>query len=202
MKTFGETIRELRKLKKVPLRVVAAYLDIDSAIMSKIETGNRRATRLQAEKLAKFFGRDKKQILITWLGDRIAYEIANEEFAPAALKVAEEHIRYLSTPKLPLSKIKKTVSKEFARYKSVVKVWIFGSFARAEDNYNSDIDLMVDVPSRDNFSLFDLFEIQHNLEQVFKRKVDLVMKGAMKPFAWETAKDDLKLIYDRSGGKE
>jgi len=43
MKVFGATIRKLREEKKLPLRIVSAYLDIDQAILSKIERGQRRA---------------------------------------------------------------------------------------------------------------------------------------------------------------
>ncbi|MCK5278708.1 MAG: hypothetical protein KAK04_09220, partial [Cyclobacteriaceae bacterium] len=65
-------------------------------------------------------------------------------------------------------------------------------------NYKSDVDLMIDVPGKNSFSMFDAFQIQEDLQNIFKRKFDIVMAGALKPFAWETAKNDLKLIYERS----
>ena len=37
MDSLGETIRQLREDKKLPLRTVAAFLDIDQAILSKME---------------------------------------------------------------------------------------------------------------------------------------------------------------------
>jgi cytoskeletal protein RodZ len=40
MKNLGDTLREVRENKQLPLRVVAAYLDIDRAILSKIEKQN------------------------------------------------------------------------------------------------------------------------------------------------------------------
>ena len=44
MDNLGETIRKLREENKLPLRTVAAYLDIDQAILSKMERGQRRSS--------------------------------------------------------------------------------------------------------------------------------------------------------------
>jgi len=94
MESIGELIRKLRGEKGEPLRKVAAYLDIDQAVLSKIERGQRKATKEQVEKLAKYFGADKKEMLVSWLSDRILYEVQDEKLANEALKVAEEKIKY------------------------------------------------------------------------------------------------------------
>lgn len=94
MDSVGEMIRRLREEKGEPLRVLAAHLQVDQAVMSKIERGQRKPTKKQVEKLAKYFGADKKQMLIAWLSDRIVYEIEGESLAREALKVAEEKIKY------------------------------------------------------------------------------------------------------------
>ncbi|MEX0813856.1 MAG: helix-turn-helix transcriptional regulator [Chitinophagales bacterium] len=92
--SVGKMIRRLREEKGDPLRVLAAYLQVDQAIMSKIETGQRKPSKEQVEKLAKYFGANKKEMLIAWLSDRIVYEIEGEKLAKEALKVAEEKITY------------------------------------------------------------------------------------------------------------
>ena len=94
MSSIGEKIRELRESKALPLRIVAAYLDIDQAILSKIERGQRRANREQIVKLAAFFNADEEELLITWLSDKVVYEVAKEDLALQALKVAEEKVKY------------------------------------------------------------------------------------------------------------
>ena len=45
MESLGDIIRKLRESKELPLRTVAAFLDIDQAILSKIERGHRKPTR-------------------------------------------------------------------------------------------------------------------------------------------------------------
>ncbi len=88
MSNFGIKVRKLREELKLPLRKVAAYLDIDQAILSKIERGQRAANRQQVIKLALYFQADKNDLLTTWLSDKILEEIEHEEMAAEAIKEA------------------------------------------------------------------------------------------------------------------
>ena len=94
MNSIGETIRNLRIDKQLPLRTVAAYLDIDQAILSRIERGERKATREHIVKLAQYFNVPEKDLLITCLADKVVYEVADESVAFDALKVAEKRVKY------------------------------------------------------------------------------------------------------------
>ena len=100
MNSIGETIRNLRIDRRLPLRTVAAYLDIDQAILSRIERGERKATREYVVKLAQYFNVPESDLLIMWLADKVVYEIANESVAFEALKVAEEKVKYYKTDKI------------------------------------------------------------------------------------------------------
>jgi transcriptional regulator with XRE-family HTH domain len=100
MDSLGETIRKRREDKELPLRIVAAYLDIDQAILSKIERGQRNASREQVVKLARFFKIDDTELLVSWLSDKLVYEVANEDVALKALKVAVEKVKYQKMKKL------------------------------------------------------------------------------------------------------
>lgn len=44
MNLFGEYLRELREVKGIPLQELAAVLEIDISILSKIERNERMAT--------------------------------------------------------------------------------------------------------------------------------------------------------------
>ena len=66
------------------------------------------------------------------------------------------------------------------RQLGVISLSVFGSVAREESTQQSDIDLLVDF-DRD-ISLFQLFEIQHRLEEIIGvPKIDLIQKGAIHP---------------------
>jgi transcriptional regulator with XRE-family HTH domain len=95
MESLGDIIRQKREEKELPLRIVAGFLDTDQAILSKIERGQRKASREQVIKLAEYFNLEPEKLLIAWLSDKILYELADEEFAGKALKAAEARIEYI-----------------------------------------------------------------------------------------------------------
>lgn len=94
MESFGNKIRKLREAKGLYLRQLAAFLEIDQALLSKIERNERRAQRNQVEKIAQFFDIPKNQLITSWLSDKVFYEIKDEEFAIDVLKETEEKIKY------------------------------------------------------------------------------------------------------------
>lgn len=55
MKLLGQIIRRLREERGEPMRVIAAHLQVDQEVMSKIETGKRRASKDQVRQLAAYF---------------------------------------------------------------------------------------------------------------------------------------------------
>lgn len=94
MDNLGEAIRKLREEKELPLRTVAAFLDIDQAILSKIERNKRKPTKDNLSKLSQILKLDKDELMIQFMSDKIAYEIADQDCATKVLKVAEKKIKY------------------------------------------------------------------------------------------------------------
>ena len=197
MQNIGELIRKLRKEKGLPLRKVAAFLDIDQAILSKIERGLRKLSNEQVIKLANFFDYNEKEMLICFLSDKVLYEIGNEDFAKEVLKAAEEKIVYQAQPKVSRKAIESKIRKYFEKDIRVNKAWVFGSFVSVEDSYASYIDILIEPLEENKFSLFDMADIQYELEKMLNRKIDLVMKGTIKSFAVDSVYNDLKLIYKK-----
>ena len=195
MQNIGELIRTLREKERYPLRKVAAFLDIDQAVLSKIERGQRKFTKEQVIKLADFFNYNEKEMLIIFLSDRIIYEIGNEDYAKEALKVAEEKIEYKAFKALDRDKIIKQIINKLKQFSKVNNAWIYGSFSREDDRHRSDIDIAVKTDK--GFSYFDLAEIQHQLENEVNRKIDIGFIDAFKPHIFKNIKPDLKLIYER-----
>ena len=96
MKTLGEIIRQKREEKKLLLRELSAMLEIDPAILSKIERGERNAKKEHIIKISKILDIDEQDLLIQFLSEKILYDIEGEEFGLEALKVAEERVKYNS----------------------------------------------------------------------------------------------------------
>ncbi len=195
--SFGNTIRKLRLENGQPLRMVASYLNIDQAILSKIEHGKRKASRNQVLKLASYFNVASEEFLISWMSDNIVYEIAEEKIALKALQLAEEKLAYVKNKTLDFNDIKNKFKDYFSRNNHISKAWIFGSFARGDYDYRSDIDLMIEVPHNISFTLFDIAEIKYQLEKIVPVNIDIVMKDSIRPNIMHRIQSELKVIYER-----
>ena len=200
MQNFGELIRSLRIEKKYPLRKVAAYLDIDQAILSKIERGQRKMKKDQVIQLARFFNYDEKELMTAYLSDKILYELADEEMALEALKAAEEKIAYQKHQSVDRSQVVKKITNILKRFPMVTAAWLYGSFSRNDDRPGSDIDLAVETEK--GFSYFDLAAIKHQLEKELQRKIDVGFMDSFRPHILKNVKPDLKLIYERRENSE
>jgi len=97
MKTFGTMIRQRREEKNLLLRQVAAQMEMDTALLSKIERGDRNARRAQIEPLAAILELDPKELLTQWLADRVYQLIEDEDVGINALQEAETTYRKSQT---------------------------------------------------------------------------------------------------------
>ena len=91
--TFGESIRKHRESKKLLLRQAAAFLEVDTAFVSKIERGERNASREQVLKLAKFLQTPPEPLLTIWLADKISDTIKDDKQGKDALKLATKNYK-------------------------------------------------------------------------------------------------------------
>ncbi len=98
--SFGEHIRALRENQKLPLRKVAAALDIDPSTLSKIERGERSASKEMLPLLADLFNESEEDLGLILMSDKVAYDLMQEKNPDQILKVAEEKIKYLKNKNL------------------------------------------------------------------------------------------------------
>jgi len=103
--SFGEHLRKLREENSLPLRKVAAVLDIDPSTLSKIERGERSANKEMIPILAELFKEDEEALGLILLSDKVAYDLRNEQNPNEILKVAEEKIKYLKIKSLQQGKL-------------------------------------------------------------------------------------------------
>lgn len=60
----------------------------------------------------------------------------------------------------------------------ISELGLFGSYARDDHNEYSDIDILVDFDGRIGINFISL---AHELEDIFKMKIDLVSRKGIKP---------------------
>ncbi len=90
---LGNKIRSLRDEQGILQRQVAAYLEIDTPMFSKIERGDRRAKRSQVIQMAEYFHVDEKEMLNLWLADKILDALEGEDSLKlAAIETAKSEL--------------------------------------------------------------------------------------------------------------
>lgn len=92
---FGEHIKQLREQNQLLQRQLANALDMDTAMLSKIERGERRAKREHIPILASLLKTNEKELFTIWLADQVFQLVENEEQALQALKIAENEIKLI-----------------------------------------------------------------------------------------------------------
>ncbi len=90
---FGDYIRQLREQAEMPLRKLAALLDIDQSTLSKLERGERPVYRQMMPIIAKTFNLHEKELIIKFMSKQVAYQLADEKYAKDILIAAEEEIK-------------------------------------------------------------------------------------------------------------
>lgn len=83
-----------------------------------------------------------------------------------------------------------TVIKNYLVQYPISRIGIFGSFARHEEQKDSDILVTFEEP----ISLFTLIRIHRELSELLNRKVDIVSEKYLHPRMREAIRKDLKII--------
>ena len=91
--TFGDYIRKAREAKNLPLRKVAAHLDIDTSTLSKVERGERPASPDYLKPISEILQLDLKEVQTTFIADKINKDFGGLEHLTEGLKAAEKQIK-------------------------------------------------------------------------------------------------------------
>jgi transcriptional regulator with XRE-family HTH domain len=89
---FGEHIKQLREENMLLQRQLACALDMDTAMLSKIERGERRAKREHIPILATILKTNEKDLCTIWMADQVYNLIKEEDNAAEILKAANDNI--------------------------------------------------------------------------------------------------------------
>lgn len=84
---------------------------------------------------------------------------------------------------------------DFAKKHNLRYLAIFGSQSRGEANNSSDVDLLVEYPSKT--SLFDVVRMERELSLTLQRPVDMVSRKYLSKHIAPYVASDLVTIYDQ-----
>ena len=84
---FGDKIKTLRERQHLYLRQVAAHLEIDTALLSKIEKGVRNLKKEHIPKLAEVLNADQEELLTLYLADQLDEIIKDEPLGKKAMNI-------------------------------------------------------------------------------------------------------------------
>ncbi len=84
----------------------------------------------------------------------------------------------------------------FCQRWKVVELALFGSVLRDDFRPDSDIDVLVSFQPDAPWSLWDLFDMRQELQEMFGREVDLVEKEALRnPFRKHEILQNHEVVY-------
>ncbi|MGB1243560.1 MAG: nucleotidyltransferase domain-containing protein [Chitinophagales bacterium] len=196
--TFGEKIRRLRKEQKLTQKQLAKTISFNTKSLSKIERNLQSAPETIISPLAKALNIPYKDLMIKYLSQKIYYSCKTLDYAQEAIEVVKRRLEREREGTTFLQKREDII--DFVQHyfvtQPVEKVWLFGSFARKEEGYDSDLDLLVRFSKPNKISLLDLIEIQQTIEEKVGRQVDLIEEGQERSHVKESIHRDKILIYE------
>ena len=196
--SFGEIIKRKRSKLELPIRKIAAQIDIDLGQLSKIERSRLLAPKRIVKPLAKALDLDYKYLQTTYWSERLLIMVKNEDYAGESLMKAMQEFANSDQKNPPKDTEHDLVNiiRNYFKNHPVQKAWLFGSFARGEARVDSDIDILVRFKQPNQIDLFDYVGMQQYLESITGRKVDLVEEGQTYEQVGKRINKDKVLIYE------
>lgn len=97
--------------------------------------------------------------------------------------------------KVPFTLPRKKIQ-EFCHRWRVVEFSLFGSTLREDFKPKSDVDVLISFAPKANIGLFEMAQMQIELEGIFNRSVDLVEKASLRnPYRRREILQSAKVIY-------
>lgn len=197
--TFGELIRKRRLDLGKPIREVAGAIGLDQAILSKVERNKRTISAKVIPDLSNVLSLDYKALQTKYWSERIYNEIKGEDYGIESVEMVLRRLENEHGGTSKNYKKEKLIAKikAYADNQPIDRVWLFGSFARDEAGYDSDIDLLVRFDNHQKIDLFDYVGIRQDLEDLTGRQIDLVEEGQELAKIKPVIEKEKQLIYER-----
>ncbi|HZH69512.1 MAG TPA: helix-turn-helix transcriptional regulator [Flavobacteriaceae bacterium] len=84
-KQFGIHIKNLREAKKIPQRIVAHALNIDTSTLSKMELGERQISISKVKPLADILKIDYKELQVMYISEKVMIDFEKQPYLKEAI---------------------------------------------------------------------------------------------------------------------
>lgn len=197
--SFGEYIRRLRQKNNLSLRIVGSEINIDQSTLSKIERNEKQAPQYIIKTLAKLYNEDYRLFQTRYLSEKIYQEIKEFDYALEAMEITRKRLRLEKKGTRSNNKRAQLIDKikSYLVDSPIQKAWLFGSFARDEAKYDSDIDLLIQLQKSAKIDLLDYIGITYELEDLLERNVDVVQEGTLHKSIEQVVNNEKILIYEK-----
>ncbi|MCL6218588.1 helix-turn-helix domain-containing protein [Zunongwangia pacifica] len=91
--TLSQLLKHKRETKGLLLREVASIVTVDTALISKLEKGDRKPTREQLKKLAIALEIEHVHLLKLWLSEKVYEGVKGEDVAVDAVELALKRLK-------------------------------------------------------------------------------------------------------------
>jgi len=99
-------------------------------------------------------------------------------------------MKTLEEIKVQLEQLKPTLREKF----KVKTIGVFGSYVRGEQKHGSDMDVLVEFCEDAEIGFFKFLDLEEFLSLKLGVKVDLVTKGALKPYIGERILQEVVMV--------
>lgn len=106
METLGEYLRKLREKSDLPIRKVAAMVDVDQSTMGKYERGERLPKRFLLDSFAIFFEVPVSEMEKRFITDKVVFPLLDEENPETILDECKEKLAYLRNKNMTQGELK------------------------------------------------------------------------------------------------
>ena len=113
----------------------------------------------------------------------LGYELSEKDILHKEKEADEKLLGKKVKVNNEIDKIKSKIN-HILKENRVTKAGIFGSYSRGEQRKDSDVDIAVEINDK-NMSLIGFIGLKLALEEILKKKVDLVEYSAIKPIIKE-----------------
>jgi hypothetical protein len=90
----------------------------------------------------------------------------------------------------------KALIQNYFKTSPVLRAWLFGSYGRGDATLNSDVDLLVELDYSQQIGL-RFIQMQLDLEDLLKKKVDLVSANGLSKYIKPVIEKERLLIYEK-----